>query len=161
MPPCPAETNILLFILLDILVFRNQVTVLCFDLRPSPKCHSRWCTGRKWHISMTVWRGNRVGGNWLTKWDKLKHPIILSLTDAPEESDLWAAWQLFPLDDDQTTDFKDRVGVELLYSSVKTEFKTVGDGGRRDVVGKATSGRGGPREPRWSLGTKEVSDKMQ
>ena len=40
-------------------------------------------------------------------------------TDAPEESDLWTAWQLFPLDDDQTFDFKDRVGVERLYDSVE------------------------------------------
>ena len=46
--------------------------VLYFDLRPSPKCHSRWCTGRKWHIPKAVRRGNLVGGNWLTKWDKLK-----------------------------------------------------------------------------------------
>ena len=27
--------------------------------------------------------------------------------------------------------------------------------------GKATPGLGGPREPRWSLGTREVADKMQ
>ncbi len=37
--------------------------------------------------------------------------------------------------------------VELLYNSVKTEVKTVPvrvrDGGRRDVVDKATSGRRG------------------
>ena len=31
-------------------------------------------------------------------------------TDAPEESDLWTAWQLFPLDDDQSCHSKDRVG---------------------------------------------------
>ena len=31
---------------------------------------------------------------------------------------------------------------------------------RRDLVGKATLGRGGPRETRWSLGTREVADKM-
>ena len=31
---------------------------------------------------------------------------------------------------------------------------------RRDVVGKATPGRGGPREPRRSLGTREVADKL-
>ena len=41
----------------------------------------------------------------------------------------------------------DRVDVELLYNSVKTEVKTVpvrvGVGGRRDVVGKATPGRRG------------------
>ena len=46
----------------------------------------------------------------------------------------------------------DRVGVELLYNSVKTvefdgELQTVGDGDRRDVVGKTTPGRGAPREP--------------
>ena len=39
-----------------------------------------------------------------------KIPMVHSLTDAPEESDLWTSWQLFPLDDDQTCDFKDRVG---------------------------------------------------
>ena len=47
--------------------------------------------------------------------------------DAPEESDLWTAWQLFPLDDDQSCHSKDRVGdrvgIELLYNSVKTEVK--------------------------------------
>ena len=32
---------------------------------------------------------------------------------------------------------------------------------RRHVVGKATPGRRGPREPRWSLGTREVADKVQ
>ena len=37
----------------------------------------------------------------------------------------------------------------------------VGEGDKRDVLVKATLGRGGPREPRWSLGTREVADKMQ
>ena len=46
--------------------------LLYFDLRPGLKCHSRSCTGRKWHILMAVMRGNRVGGNWLMKWDELK-----------------------------------------------------------------------------------------
>ena len=27
-------------------------------------------------------------------------PIVQLQTDAPEESNLWTAWQLFPLDDD-------------------------------------------------------------
>ena len=39
---------------------------------PGQKCHSRWCTGRKWHILMAVMRGNRVGGNWLMKWNVVK-----------------------------------------------------------------------------------------
>ena len=51
-------------------------------------------------------------------WDKVKVPLQ---SEAPEESDLWTAWQLFPLDDDQTCHSKDWVGVELLYNSVKTE----------------------------------------
>ena len=55
----------------------------------------------------------------------------------------------FPLDDDQSCYFKGRVGVELLYNSVKTEVKRVGvpvrvgEGDIRDVVGKATPGRKG------------------
>ena len=39
---------------------------------PGQKCQSRWCTRRKWHILMAVMRGNRVGGNWLMKWDEVK-----------------------------------------------------------------------------------------
>ena len=31
-----------------------------------------------------------------------KNNPMYTLTDAPEESDLWTAWQLFPLDDDHT-----------------------------------------------------------
>ena len=30
-----------------------------------------------------------------------KNPTVPSQSDPPEESDLWTAWQLFPLDDDQ------------------------------------------------------------
>ena len=50
-------------------------------------------------------------------------PTVPLQSDAPEESDLWTAWQLFPLDDDETFDFKDRVGVERLYNSA--EFQPV------------------------------------
>ena len=60
-------------------------------------------------------------------WDKVKVPLQ---SDAPEKSDLWTTWQLFPLDDDQTCHSKDWVGdwvgVELLYKSVKTRSQTVG-----------------------------------
>ena len=45
--------------------------LLYFDLRPEKNAIPRWCTGR-WHILMAVMRGNRVGGNWLMKWDELK-----------------------------------------------------------------------------------------
>ena len=48
-------------------------------------------------------------------------------SDAPEESAQWTAWQLFPLDDDQTCHSKDIEWViELLYNSVKTGSQLVG-----------------------------------
>ena len=37
-----------------------------------------------------------------------KNPTVQSQTDAPEEGDLWTAWQLFPLDDDQNMPFQRR-----------------------------------------------------
>ena len=57
-----------------ILIVIFGVCFFCYILTfwPGPKCHSRWCTRRKWHIPMAVRRGNRVGGNWLMKWDELK-----------------------------------------------------------------------------------------
>ena len=36
-----------------------------------------------------------------------KNATVPSQSDEPEESDLWTAWQLFPLDDDQTCHSKD------------------------------------------------------
>ena len=44
--------------------------ILAFDL--AKNSIPRWCTGRKGHILMAVRRGNRVGGNWLMKWDEVK-----------------------------------------------------------------------------------------
>ena len=44
--------------------------ILTFD--PAKNAIPRWCTERKWHIPVAFMRGNIVGGNWLTKWDKLK-----------------------------------------------------------------------------------------
>ena len=79
-------------------------------------------------------------------WDKVKVPLQ---SDAPEESYLWTAWQLFPLDDDQTYHSKDWVGdwvgVELLYNSVKTRSHTVG-------VIETRSGREKPRQAEGPLG---------
>ena len=55
---------------------------MCYVLTfwPGQKCHSRWCTGRKWHILRAVMRGNRVGCNWLMKWDKVKKIYSHKLT---------------------------------------------------------------------------------
>ena len=71
---------------------------------------------------------DRVGGLRLMIWDKVNVPLC-HYSDAPEESNLWPAWQLYPLDDDETFDFKDsvgdRVGVELLYNWVELGAKAV------------------------------------
>ena len=42
---------------------------------------------------------DRVGGLRLMRWDKVKVPLC-HYSDALEESNLWTAWQLFPLDED-------------------------------------------------------------
>ena len=42
---------------------------------------------------------DRVGGLRLMVWEKVKVPLC-QYSHAPEESNLWTAWQLFPLDDD-------------------------------------------------------------
>ena len=42
---------------------------------------------------------DRVGGLRLMIWDKVKVSLC-HYSHAPEESNLWTAWQLFPLDDD-------------------------------------------------------------
>ena len=67
---------------------------------------------RGWKLAGEMGRGKKI-------------PLVHAYTGAPEESDLWTAWQFFPLDDDQLCHSKDRVGdwvgVELFYNSVKTE----------------------------------------
>ena len=60
----------------------------------------RWCTWRKWHIPMA---SNRKRSHGWIKADNMgqgEGPTVPLQSDAPEESDLWTAWQLFPLDDD-------------------------------------------------------------
>ena len=55
---------------------------------------------RKLHISLV----------WASLADNMgqgKNPTVQSQTDAPDEGDLWTAWQLFPLDYDQTCHSKD------------------------------------------------------
>ena len=42
---------------------------------------------------------DRMGGLRLMIWEKVKVPFC-HYSHAPEESNLWTAWQLFPLDND-------------------------------------------------------------
>ena len=72
--------------------------ILTFD--PAKNAIPRWCTGRKWHIRMA---SNRKRSHGWIKADNMgqgEGPIVSLQSDAPEESDLRTAWQLFPLDDD-------------------------------------------------------------
>ena len=50
--------------------FMKYCYIFTFD--PAKNAIPRWCPGRRWHILMSVMRGNHVGGNWLMKWDELK-----------------------------------------------------------------------------------------
>ena len=103
------------------------IYMLYFDLRPSPKCHSRWCTGKKWHILTAVRTGNRVDGNWLTKWVKLKknYDTLIDWCTGREwpmnwMTDIFAWWRLnirFQRSSGRSS------GRELLYNAVKTEVK--------------------------------------
>ena len=45
--------------------------------------------------------------SWADNMGQGEGPTVPLQSDAPEESDLWTAWQLFPLDDDQTCHSKD------------------------------------------------------
>ena len=100
-----------------------QRVLLYFDPRPGPKMLFQGDTPEGSDtFQWPVIERDRVGGLRLMIWDKVKVPLC-HYSDAPEKSNLWTAWQLFPLDDDQTFDFKDpvgdRVGVELLFNSVE------------------------------------------
>ena len=46
--------------------------VIFWPFDPAKNAIPRWSIRRRWHILMAVMRGNRVGGNWLMKWDELK-----------------------------------------------------------------------------------------
>ena len=161
-----------------------QFSLNCYLLTfwPGQKCHSRRCTGRKWHILMAVMRGNRVGGNWLMKWDELKkfHMVHYSVMHRKRvTSELHDSYfRLMTIkhsiskiewaSNDCITQLSSTS--QLNWVPVPVEFDAQGASGvairvpdswRRDVVGKATPDRGGPREPRWSLESREDADKMQ
>ena len=83
----------------------------------------RW---RKWHISMASNRKRSRRWSLANNMGQGEGPTVPLQSDALEESDLWTAWQLFPLDDDQTCHSKDiEWAIELLYNSVKTGSQLV------------------------------------
>ena len=74
--------------------------MLYFDLRPGPKILFQGNTPEGSDtFQRPVIERDRVGGLRLMIWDKVKVPLC-HYSHAPEESNLWTAWQLFPLDED-------------------------------------------------------------
>ena len=78
----------------------TDLQMLYFDLRPGPKMLFQGDAPEGSDtFQWPVIERDRVGGLRLILWDKVKVPWC-HYSDAPEESNLWTAWQLFPLDDD-------------------------------------------------------------
>ena len=74
--------------------------MLYFDLRPGPKILFQGDAPEGSDtFQWPVIERDSVGGLRLMIWDKVKVPLC-HYSDALEESNLWTAWQLFPLDDD-------------------------------------------------------------
>ena len=117
---------------------------------------------------MAVMRGNRVGGNWLMKWDEVKnsHGTLIDWRTGRELPvncmTVISAWWRSNMRFQRSSGWSS--GRELLYNSVKTQLSSgsscscsrVGDGERWDVVGKATFGRGGPWEALISRGPEKI-----
>ena len=77
-----------------------SLQMLYFDLRPGPKILFQGNTPEGSDtFQRPVIERDRVGGLRLKIWDKVKVHLC-HYSHAPEESNLWTAWQLFPLDDD-------------------------------------------------------------
>ena len=80
--------------------FGVDMPLLYFDLRPDPKILFQGNTPEGSDtFQRPVIERDRVGGLRLIIWDKVK-VLLCHYSDAPEESNLWSAWQLFSLDDD-------------------------------------------------------------
>ena len=113
-----------------------------------------------------------MGGNWLMKWDEVKNSHgtlrqthrkrvtcelhdsyfrLMTIKHAISKIEWVIEWAL-------NYYITSRQMSRQLSSSCSYSWRR---SYRRDVVGKTTLGRGGPREPRWSLRTREVADKMQ
>ena len=93
------ETNVKKIPLVEFWIIING-WMLYFDLRPGLKMLFQ---GDRPEGSDTfrwpVIERDHVGGLRLMIWDKVKVPLC-HYSDVPKESNLWTAWQLFPLDDD-------------------------------------------------------------
>ena len=128
-----------------------EYNVVFWPFDPAKNVIPRWCTGRKWHILMAVMRGNRVGGNWLMKWDELKkfpwytHRLMHRKRVTSELPDSYSRLMTIKHSISKIEwASKDYISELSSTASCWVELK-IGRSWRRDVVRKATPGRRGPR----------------
>ena len=135
--------------IISVMIF--YVFVLYFDIRLGQICHSKWCTRRKWHIPMASNRKSSRGRIWLMKWDKVKSPW-------------YTHWLMHrkgvtsELHDSYFRLITIKHAIPRIEWAIEWAIDRKSDSWskRRDMVGKATSGRKGPRDPRWSFGDQLV-----
>ena len=157
----------------------NECSV-CYVLTfwPRQKCNSRWCTRRRWHILIAVMRGNRVGGNWLMKWDEVKKIPLYSHRQTSELHDSYfrsmTITQAIPKIAEVT--HPDRQILEEIAEAWRRvhitawefesnirptnwkegrELSRVGDGERRDVIRKARTQQSGLQGTGWASKERE------
>ena len=82
----------------QILTEKTKCYILTFDPAPKMLFLGNTPEGSDTFQRPVIER-DRVGGLRLMIWEKVKVPFC-HYSHAPEESNLWTAWQLFPLDDD-------------------------------------------------------------
>ena len=102
---------------------------------------------------------DRMGGLRLIIWDKVKVPLChyRVMHRKRVTSELHDSY--FRLMTIKHSISKIEWASNDYITQLSSTSSRVAVGERRDVVGKATPDRGGPREPQWSLGTWEVADK--
>ena len=162
--PIPFLTQIP-YMIQDPFLFWTDCCILIFD--PVKHAIPKWCTGRKWHIPMASNRKKSRRRIWLTKWDKVKaHDTLIDWCTGRE----WplncmtviSAWWRSNMPFQRLSGW---LNYFITRWDRKSESWKVNEleqtSWRQDVVGRATPSRRGPRDPRWSLGTRPVDDKMQ
>ena len=97
---CPIHVYYAFWFRFDPVTGTVFLVLLYFDLQPGPKMLFQGDTPEGSDtFQWPVIERDRVGGLRLMIWEKVKVPLC-HYSDATEESNLWTAWQLFPLDDD-------------------------------------------------------------
>ena len=142
-----------------IFIFLKSVIFWPFD--PAKNAIPRWCTGRRWHILMAVMRGNRVGRNWLMKWDEQKKKKKLSwythrlMHRKIMTCELHDSYFRLMTIKHSISKIKWAIVRALNYYITQSRQKSSASGvpasWSRDVIGKATPGRRG-------LGSREDAD---